>query len=105
MIDPELLEMHESTVQIAPPQAQRGIDGKVSYDPDVDYQAHVENTAKLIRNAQGEQAWSTGRAFLIDVYPITEHHRLTLPNGKTPLIVAVEDTYDTTGPYQTVVHY
>lgn len=105
MIDPELLELHESTVQLAPPSA-RALDGGTTWGTAVDYQAHVESKRMMVRNAAGELMLATGRVFLVDVYPaLTELYQLTLPDGSKRKVVAIETTYDRSGPYQNVIYY
>lgn len=103
MIDPELLEMLESMVTIAP-VASRSLDGRRTPGTPVSYKAHVEWGQTIVRNASGEDVSSAGRCHLDSYYPaVKETSFLTLPDGATPTIVAVQVTYDTAGPYQTVV--
>lgn len=105
MIDVELLEMLESTVAIKP-VATRGLDGKMTHGASVDYRCHIERKQRLVINARGQEVPSSGRCLLDDAYPaITEASHLTLPGPSSPPIVAVETTYDTSGPYQTVVYF
>jgi len=103
VIDTELMEMLESTVTIAP-VASRGLDGHRNPGTPVEYRAHVEWGQSIVRNASGEDVSSAGRCHLDSYYPaVKETSFLTLPDGATPTIVAVTVTYDSAGPYQTVV--
>jgi hypothetical protein len=105
MIDPELLELLESTVTIASPNA-RALDGKRAFGTAVSYRAHVERRNDMIRNASGEEVMAAGRCLLDSYYAsIREADRLTLPDGVQPSVVAVEHSYDSNGPYQTVVYW
>jgi len=105
VIDSELLKMLESTVLIASPSS-RGLDGKVTYGTAVSYQAHVEDRRDMVRNASGEEVMSAGRCHLDSHYgSLSESARVTLPSGKVETIVALESTYDSDGPYQTVVYF
>lgn len=105
MIDPELLELHESTVQLAPVSA-RALDGGTTWGTPVNYQAHVERKRTMVRNAAGEEVLAAGRVALIDHYPtLNESHQLTLPDGDKHKVVAIETTYDSAGPYQDWVYF
>lgn len=105
MIDPELLEMLESEVTIALPTSDaRTSDGKRTMGTPAPYRAHVEARRDMVRNASGEEVLASGFVYLDAAYPsIKESAKLTLPDGRTPTILAVETTYGTDGPYQTVI--
>lgn len=103
-IDAELLELLESTVTIAPAETARGLDGKRTFATAASYAAHIEPRRDLIRNASGEEVLTSGFCHLDGYYPeVKETSRLTLPGGATPTILAVTHTYDSSGPYQTVI--
>lgn len=105
MIDPELLELLESTVQIAP-VASRGLDGKRTYSANVPYRAHVEYRNDMVRNSNGEEVMSSGKCHLDGYYPaVEETHRVTLPDASTHKVVAVGHSFDSNGPYQTTVFW
>lgn len=105
MIDLELLELLESTVQIAP-IASRGLDGKATPGDDAPYRAHISNRRDMVRNASGEEVMTNGSADLDSAYPtISESDRITLPDGTKPSIVAISTSYDSAGPYQTTVYW
>jgi hypothetical protein len=105
VIDQELLELLESQVTVKP-LSGRGLDGKQTHGTAVSYRCHVERKQRVVVNARGQEVPSSGRCLLDDAYPaITESSLLTLPDGSTPPIVAVETTYDSAGPYQTVVYF
>jgi len=105
MIDVELLEMLESVVQIAPAN-ERALDGKRSYGTAANFDAHIEVRNDMVRNTSGEEVMSAGRCHLDSHYPaVTESSRLTLPDGEQPSVIAVAHTYDSDGPYQTVVFW
>lgn len=105
MIDRELLELLESTVTIAP-VSTRALDGKATYGTAVSYRAHVERRRDMVRNASGEEVMYAGRCLLDGAYPaVKESARITLPDGSQPSLIAVETTYDGSGPYQTVVYW
>jgi hypothetical protein len=105
MIDIELLEMLESVVLLAPAD-KRALDGKRTYGADVNVQSHIEVRNDMVRNTSGEEVMSAGRCHLDSHYPeVTESSRLTLPDGAQPSVIAVAHTYDSEGPYQTVVYW
>ena len=105
MIDFELLEMLESSVQIAP-VSTRGLDGKVGFGTSVQYRAHVEERRDMVRNSSGEEIMSAGRCHLDSHYgSLSESSRVVLPSGRKESIIAIEHTYDSDGPYQTVVYW
>ena len=106
MLEPELLELLESTVLLAAPQGTRTVDGQTAYAANVGYRAHVEPTSKRLLTEAGETIAATGRVLLDDAYPtLTQQHRLTLPSGQQPVLLSVETTYDPSGPYQTVLYF
>ncbi len=61
---------------------------------------------KLIKNEFGEDVVTGGRVYLYGDYStLTLGHKITLPNGTSPVIVAVESKKDTAGVHHTVVSF
>lgn len=61
---------------------------------------------RLIKNDEGQDIVSTGRVYLYGPYAsLTLQDKITLPNGSTPVILAVETKKDTGGNHHTVVHF
>lgn len=61
----------------------------------------------LIKNAEGQDIVANGRAILAGNYDtLTLGHKLTLPNGVTPVIVKIDSKNDTSATtHHTVVYY
>lgn len=61
---------------------------------------------RLMKNEMGEDVLTGGRVYLYGDYStITLGHKITLPNGTSPVIVAVESKKDTAGVHHTVVTF
>lgn len=60
----------------------------------------------LVKNEQGEDVVTGGRVYLYGDYStLTLGHKITLPNGNSPIIVSVESKKDTAGVHHTIVHF
>jgi len=61
----------------------------------------------LVKNSEGQDIVSVGRAILAGNYDtLTLGHKLTLPNGATPVIVKIDSKNDTSATtHHTVVYY
>ena len=61
----------------------------------------------LVKSAEGKDIVSVGRAILAGNYDtLTVGHKLTLPDGKTPVIVKIDSKNDTSATtHHTVVYY
>jgi len=106
VVEDELLEMHESFVKLAPQSGARTSDGQKSHGADVSIQCHIELKSRMVRNSNGDEVSSEGRAMLVDAFAwVDENCRLTLPDGTRPPVVATRTTNDTSGPYQTYVYF
>ena len=61
---------------------------------------------RLMKDMEGQDIVSTGRVYLYGAYTaLTLGHRITLPGGANPVIVAVETKKDTGGNHHTIVHF
>jgi hypothetical protein len=61
---------------------------------------------RLMKDMEGQDIVSTGRVYLYGAYTaLTLGHKITLPSGATPVIVALETKKDTGGNHHTVVHF
>lgn len=75
--------------------------GDCSYNTSVSYPARVERRIRMVRTFQGTEAVSTNSVFLDGaVSALLNAHgldRITLPDGTTPKILAIEDGVDGDG--------
>jgi hypothetical protein len=66
----------------------------------------VDDTV-LVKDSEGQDIVSVGRAYLAGDYStLTLGHKITLPNGATPVIVKIDSKNDTSATvHHTVVHF
>jgi hypothetical protein len=69
-------------------------------------QARVIMDTQLIKDTEGQDIVSVGRAILAGPYSsIGLGDKITLPDGKTPVIVKVNTVSDSAGPVYTAVYF
>jgi len=76
----------------------------------VTYRARVEYSTKVIMDAQGRERVTSGRAYLMGVFPeITTESRVTVeevqPALQHPVLVSVTTDNDQFGPQNTTLHF
>ena len=95
----DFADMMPSVVKVAP-RLNSDQYGAATYGTDVPYKAHVSNKAGYIRGPQGELIATKGRIWLNCQTPFPPTSRVTLPDGTTPPILAVNGAEDETGEQQ-----
>ena len=73
---------HEQRVSVAN-------DGTPQYGTPTPFDAMWLAEQQRVRNANGEEVTTSGLLWVPSQYPITEQDRITLPDGNTPIVVAV----------------
>ena len=70
--------------------------GDCSYNSPVSYKARVERRIKIVRSMQGMEAVSTAAIYLDGTVSLDSKGRdkITLPDGSTPIILAISDGID-----------
>ena len=105
-IDSAFYEMMPDTVSF---YAESSVDkyGKATFSGvATNVRGRVVYDTKLVRNDIGEDIVSGGRVYLYGNYStLTVGHKITLPNGNSPIIIAVESKKDTGGIHHTVVTF
>ncbi len=73
----------------------------------ISVRARLIDDTVLVKNSEGQDIVSVGRAILAGNYDtLTLGHKLTLPDGKTPVIVKIDSKNDTSATtHHTVVYY
>jgi len=81
--------------------------GKATFSgTNVSAQGRVVFETRLVKNEMGEDVLTGGRVYLYGDYStITLGHKITLPNGTSPVIVTVESKKDTAGVHHSVVTF
>lgn len=59
---------------------------------------------KLIKDAQGREVTETGRVLVLGTATVNIGDKVTLPSGKTPTVIMVNQINDETGVHHTVLH-
>ena len=82
-----------------------------AWGPAKEYQCRIENNVRVIMDAQGRERVSSGRAYLMGVFPeVTTESRVTL-NDQTqpalvhPVLISVTTDNDQFGPHNTTIHF
>jgi hypothetical protein len=110
-VEAALLELFESQVQLAPMTELRR-DGHPTTGDAVTIVAHLQFERHKVMTQGGEEAVAEGMVLLDGVYSWADVDCvLTLPDGSSPPLVAVETLYGpnldtgTSGPYMTKLHF
>lgn len=83
-------------VYIAAP-GSRDVYGKTTFGAAICYSARIEPSQELARSDTTEQANVTADVLINGDVPVTVHHKITLPDGTSPVITAVHKMPDSTG--------
>lgn len=67
------------------------------------YRARVQPTSRMTRDAEGREVSVVGDVYLYGAPTVTTDHKISLPDGTTPVILGVRVVTDETGPHHTVV--
>lgn len=79
--------------------------GTASYGSPITFSARVTYKNDYIRVATGEQVVSRGHIWIATVEDVTVQDLITLPDGTTPPLLAVEQIADESGPLYTKVYF
>lgn len=71
--------------------------GQRTYGAAETYKARIEHRARLVRDAHGEERVSQVQVYLASTTIFDVKDRLTLPDGTTPLMLALERVPDHQG--------
>lgn len=67
------------------------------------YSARVQPTSRMTRDDQGREVAVVGDVYIYGAPAITTDHKISLPDGSTPVILGVRLVNDEKGPHHTVV--
>ena len=97
-IDPELLELFPHKVQI---QRRTGRDKNTDpiYSAAAEYAAQVVEKIKRVVDTNGREVVSSVQAIVPTDEAISPFDKITLPDGSTPVILAIESFPDEVGTY------
>lgn len=106
-INSDFLEMMPDTVIFNAPQSIDKYGKKTFSGTNISVRARIVDDSVLIKNAEGQDVVAMGRAYLYGNYSsLTLGHKITLPDGKTPVIIKIDSKNDTSiNTHHTVVHY
>jgi hypothetical protein len=97
--------MLTDTVTVAPHQADNEY-GVPTFGPGVDLPARVVRKRKQVLTAAGEQAVSESIAYVAPgSVVIEERDRVTLPDGRQPEILSLEDFKDDDGEHVVTIYF
>jgi len=100
-MEPELLELLTQTVTVKP-KTGRGGYGKKTVGTAVTYPARVTKKQRLVRSADGTEQMSRGFVRLDGNAVVNPQDEITLPDGTTPKILAVEEHRDDAGAIHSI---
>lgn len=92
----EFLDLMPLTIQV---QHQSSINAynEATYTAPVEYQARLEPTYRLLRSPDGTEQIVSARLIVDAQGELVETDKVTLPDGKTPLVVSVTTHWDENG--------
>lgn len=102
-IESDFLSMMADTVTV---YAQSSLDnyGKRTWSGSgTTYNARIQADSQLRRDDQGREVSVIGRVYLYGAPALTTNHRIVLPDGTSPIIVAVDVVGDEVGDHHTVI--
>lgn len=88
-------------------ESYAGVDGysKPRYGSPTSYTARVEYKARLVKDSRGNEVVSSATVYLMIVPPgLSDKDRITLPDGKKPVIITVEIQADTSANYFAIIY-
>jgi hypothetical protein len=106
-IDASFLEMMPDTVVFNASTVTDKYGKKTFGGTNVSVRCRIIDDTVLVKNAEGQDIVSVGKAILYGDYSsLTLGHKMTLPDGKTPVIVKIDSKNDTSATtHHTVVYY
>lgn len=102
MIDYDLRLMMPDEITVELPTGKNAY-SRMIYDDPVAYQARIEQRTTLIRDQDGRERVSNVQIYLATEVLLPLSARITLPDGSTPSIMAIEQVRDENGAYATKV--
>lgn len=100
MID-DFLDLLPGTIRHAKPLAFDAFGRVKAWSAETSYAARVTYRHRLVRDKTGNQVVARGEAWIAGAPTIGLSDRLTLPDGSTPSLIAVEIVGDEIGPHHT----
>lgn len=67
------------------------------------YSARVQPVSRMTRDAEGREVAVVGDVYLYGAPTVTTDHKISLPDGSTPVILGVRVVNDDKGPHHTVL--
>lgn len=77
--------------------------GKRSFGSPTSYSARVINRNKLVKASDGSEKMSTSQVWIQGLPTVTPEDQIELPDGTTPIILAVEEYPDQDGDHHVKV--
>ncbi len=101
------LEMMPDTVIFNATASNDKYGKKTFSGTNISVRARLIDDTVLVKNSEGQDIVSVGRAILAGNYDtLTLGHKMTLPDGATPVIVKIDSKNDTSATtHHTVVYY
>jgi len=103
-MDASLLLLLNQLITIEPASGMDAY-GQSSYGTGVSVHARVEGRNRVVVDAQGNNAVSSTTIYVDGLTVVSTASRITLPNGTTPLILAIAEMPDIDGtPHHKVIY-
>jgi hypothetical protein len=105
--DSSFLEMMPDTITFNATSATDKYGKKTFSGTNISVRCRLVDDTVLVKDSEGQDIVSVGRAYLAGDYStLTLGHKITLPNGTTPVIVKIDSKNDTSATvHHTVVHF
>lgn len=100
----DFLDLMPDTVTVEPFAGRDGY-GAPSYGAPVQYRARVVYRPNLVHAPDGKEVVARGTVWLATSDAVSTEDRLTLPDGSTPRVVAVERYTDASGVHHVKVAF
>lgn len=69
------------------------------------YRCRLVFQSRMIRDSEGRETLEAGRAIVYGTATVAVKDRITLPDGKSPLVTSVEQLKDEKGDHHTVIGF
>lgn len=103
-IEPEFRELFSEQVTLLPKVSMDKYGRRTHAASAAPIPAHLVSETRLIRTADGREVVETGRVFLYGYFPnVDTDFLIVLPDGSSPVVLAVETPFDEVGGHHTVV--
>jgi hypothetical protein len=102
-IESEYRELFSESVTLLPPVSMDKYGRRTHSGSAASIAAHLVAENSLSRDQDGREVVETGKVYLYGSHNVTTDYLIVLPDGSSPVIIAVDTPHDQNGAHHTVV--